>query len=195
MAQTECDRLRIFPSPFAMSLWLGTPYSHRRLIRHGEMCSTGSVTDERHKAFICRNGCKLHAFTREEAPWPFSFNREVLEQCALDHAMILKIADTQSFMDMSSRPPKRCLDLGTALGDWIIDTAQRFPKCTFVGFDLVDIQIPLRILDPSIAKRIEWVHGNFLTHRLPFSANEFDYIHLEGIGFAVPEDKVSSTNA
>lgn len=34
----------------------------------------------RHKTFIYKNGCKLHSFSIEEAPWPFSFNREVLEQ-------------------------------------------------------------------------------------------------------------------
>lgn len=58
----------------------------------------------------------------------------------------------------------------------MIDTAQRFPECTFVsvclriilclsefvkvGFDLVDIQVPLRVLDPSVARRIEWMQGN-----------------------------------
>jgi hypothetical protein len=29
-----------------------------------------------------------------------------------------------------------------------------------VGFDLVNVQIPLKLLDPSIAERITWVHGN-----------------------------------
>ena len=29
-----------------------------------------------------------------------------------------------------------------------------------VGFDLVDVQIPLRILDEDVASRIEWVYGN-----------------------------------
>ena len=78
-----------------------------------------------------------------------------------------------------------------------------------VGYDLVDVQIPLRVLPPSISRRIKWVYGNLyvmtfyiprsrssrvpynsLTQRLPFRSNEFDFIHLEGIALAVPEDKV-----
>ena len=33
----------------------------------------------RHQEFVYARGAKLHSFTREEAPWPFAFNREVLE--------------------------------------------------------------------------------------------------------------------
>lgn len=29
-----------------------------------------------------------------------------------------------------------------------------------VGFDLVDLQIPLKFVPQSVASRIEWVHGN-----------------------------------
>ena len=33
----------------------------------------------RHEEFVYSRGAKLHSFAREEAPWPFAFNREVLE--------------------------------------------------------------------------------------------------------------------
>lgn len=29
-----------------------------------------------------------------------------------------------------------------------------------IGYDLVDVQLPLQLLEPSIANRIEWWHGN-----------------------------------
>lgn len=29
-----------------------------------------------------------------------------------------------------------------------------------VGFDMAPIQIPLKCVDPSIAGRVQWVHGN-----------------------------------
>ena len=29
-----------------------------------------------------------------------------------------------------------------------------------VGFDIADVQVDLEYVDPSIASRIEWVHGN-----------------------------------
>lgn len=35
-----------------------------------------------------------------------------------------------------------------------------FTGATKVGFDLVDVQIPLSMLDPDVATRIMWVHGN-----------------------------------
>lgn len=40
------------------------------------------------------------------------------------------------------------------------------------------------------ARRIKWVHHNFLSKRLPFKDAEFDYIHVRGIAAGVPEDKV-----
>lgn len=35
-----------------------------------------------------------------------------------------------------------------------------FTGATKVGFDLVDVQIPLSLLEPAVASRIMWVHGN-----------------------------------
>lgn len=64
------------------------------------------------------------------------------------------------------------------LGTWTIDAAKQWPDATFVslpshppavimshdamqvGFDLVDVQIKLDYLEPSMAERIQWVHGN-----------------------------------
>jgi hypothetical protein len=33
-------------------------------------------------------------------------------------------------------------------------------KLDKVGFDLVNVQLPLKMVDPSIADRIQWMHGN-----------------------------------
>jgi hypothetical protein len=35
-----------------------------------------------------------------------------------------------------------------------------FTCATKVGFDLVDVQVPLPILEPEVARRVMWVHGN-----------------------------------
>ncbi|PSS29663.1 hypothetical protein PHLCEN_2v2811 [Hermanssonia centrifuga] len=76
-----------------------------------------------------------------------------------------------------------------SLGDWCVDAAKTWTESTFVGYDLVDVQVDLQYVEPSVAKRIEWMHGNFLTERLPFDDNEFDFVHIFGIGLSVPEDK------
>jgi SAM-dependent methyltransferase len=41
--------------------------------------------------------------------------------------------------------------------------------------------------------RIKWIHHNFLTRRLPFKDEEFDFIRVKGIAQGVPEDKVSAS--
>ncbi|KAL4242566.1 hypothetical protein ABKN59_011767 [Abortiporus biennis] len=134
-------------------------------------------------------GSKLHAYSQKDAPYPYAYDRDVLDLWAMDHALVIKVKNIQTFVDFKGKNPKRCLDLGTALGDWVIECAKHWKDCTFVGFDLIDFQVPLEYIDPSIASRIEWVHGNFLTGPLPFANEEFDHIHVQGIAFAVPEDE------
>ncbi|KAJ3552053.1 hypothetical protein NM688_g4360 [Phlebia brevispora] len=129
----------------------------------------------------------LH-YDKREVPYPLSLEKESLELYSLDRALMYRVKGACSFVDFNNGYPRRCLDLGTGLGDWIIDAAQAWPDCTFVGFDVADIQIDLRYVDPSIAHRVQWIHGNFLEH-LPFEDNEFDFVHLFGTAFCVPEDK------
>lgn len=35
-----------------------------------------------------------------------------------------------------------------------------WPDAEFVGFDLVNIQIPLNCVEKTVAQRIVWQHGN-----------------------------------
>ncbi|KAJ7293733.1 hypothetical protein C8J57DRAFT_36288 [Mycena rebaudengoi] len=102
-----------------------------------------------------------------------------------------------SFVDFSDETwsgnaPEHSLDLGCGVGSWILSAAKQWPNCEFVGFDLVDVQIPLKNLPPeyeSIVDRISWVHGNFLTNKLPFEDDEFDHVHIHAIAQGVPENK------
>ncbi|KAF7336846.1 UBIQUITIN-CONJUGAT-2 domain-containing protein [Mycena venus] len=108
-----------------------------------------------------------HTYEREKAPHPLAYSKHVLEPESIDidggvHAML-----------------EHSLDLGCGTDAWAINAAKEWPSCNFVhvifslhnhapqlkqvGFDLVDIQIPLKTLPPeytSIAERITWVHGN-----------------------------------
>ena len=43
---------------------------------------------------------------------------------------------------------------------WTIDAARKWPNATLVGFDLVNVQFPLNYLEPHVARRITWEHGN-----------------------------------
>lgn len=62
-------------------------------------------------------------------------------------------------------------------GSWVIEAAKEWPSTHFVcifaldscsstnvesqvGFDLVNVQLPLNLLDPSLEERIKWIYGN-----------------------------------
>ncbi|KAJ7597490.1 hypothetical protein C8J56DRAFT_920209 [Mycena floridula] len=139
-------------------------------------------------SFIMKHGHKHHSFDHEKAPYPLAYDRQFLEMESLDNRFISHLRDSVSFVNFE-QPPENVLDLGCGTGTWVVDAAKEFPQCDFVGFDLVNIQIPLSALDSPISSRIKWVHGNFLTTKLPFEDDEFDHIHIQSIAVAVPENK------
>ncbi|KAF9520323.1 hypothetical protein BS47DRAFT_1387361 [Hydnum rufescens UP504] len=72
--------------------------------------------------------------------------------------------------------------------DWVLSLAQRWPKTRFVGFDLCPIQPDPFLLDPALASRITWKHGNFL-ESWPFEDKSFDYIFIRNVSNGIPEAK------
>ncbi|KAJ7619183.1 hypothetical protein DFH06DRAFT_1235568 [Mycena polygramma] len=152
--------------------------------------------------FEYKHGQRQHTYDREKAPYPLAYSKHILELECLNLRLVHHINNgSVSFVDFNDEnwrwnggvaTPERSLDLGCGTGSWVIDAAKEWPTCEFVGFDLVDIQIPLKTLPPeyeSIAERITWVHGNFLTNKLPFEDDEFDHVHIHAIALGVPENK------
>ncbi|EJD52231.1 hypothetical protein AURDEDRAFT_134839 [Auricularia subglabra TFB-10046 SS5] len=136
--------------------------------------------------FVTRNGRKLHAFPAAKAPYPLCFDREFLDLDVMDHLELVKLkGGTGSMVDFTNGTPRKALDLGCGVSPWIMEAARLWP----VGFDLVPVQINLSLAHSSIASRVEWVHGNFLTHKLPFADGEFDHVHIRYVSKGVPEDK------
>ncbi|KAF8640972.1 hypothetical protein AX17_000618 [Amanita inopinata Kibby_2008] len=138
--------------------------------------------------FIYKNGQRHHSYEGEKAPYPLSYDKNVLELESLDNEFTHFLKGSASFVSFK-QPPSRVLDLGCGTGTWVIEAAKQWPNCTFVGFDLVNVQIPTKLLDPSLSNRIEWRHGNFLTTRLPFDDDEFDHVHLQFVAKGIPENK------
>ncbi|KAF7303242.1 UBIQUITIN-CONJUGAT-2 domain-containing protein [Mycena kentingensis (nom. inval.)] len=153
--------------------------------------------------FDTRHGQSYHTFERKKVPYPLAYTKNVFELEALDMRLVHHLNDgSVSFVDFTDEnwvveegepsTPQRSLDIGCGTGAWVIDAAKEWPDCEFVGFDLMDIQIPLRSLSPeyaAIAERVTWVHSNFLTNKLPFDDDEFDHVHIQGIAQGVPENK------
>ncbi|PFH49806.1 hypothetical protein AMATHDRAFT_62438 [Amanita thiersii Skay4041] len=138
--------------------------------------------------FVYKHGKRHHSYDNEKAPYPLSYDRNVLEIEALDNKFNYFLKNSASFVNFR-QPPGRVLDLGCGTGNWIFEAAKGWPDCTFVGFDLVNVQVPTILLDSSVRCRIEWRHGNFLTTRLPFDDDEFDHVHIQYIARGVPENK------
>ncbi|KAG8219521.1 hypothetical protein J3R82DRAFT_471 [Butyriboletus roseoflavus] len=156
--------------------------------------SSGRRVLPRNKDFLNKHGHRHHSFDPEKAPYPLSYDRQVLELESMDLSFILRMTKSVSFASFLDGSPRRSLDLGCGGGTWVLEAAKEWPDCHFVGFDLVDVQIPLSLLEPGIASRITWVHGNFLTTKLPFDDDEFDHVHMQGLGRGIPENKVSEVN-
>ncbi|KAF8216065.1 hypothetical protein K438DRAFT_1705016 [Mycena galopus ATCC 62051] len=149
--------------------------------------------------FEFKHGLRFHGHDREKAPYPLAYSKHVLELESIDMRLVSHMnGGSVSFVDFSDEnwkgdggvaTPEHSLDLGCGTGAWVIDAAKEWPTCDFVGFDLVDIQISLKTLPTAIAERISWVHGNFLTNKLPFEDDEFDHVHIHAIAQGVPENK------
>ncbi|KAI9460513.1 hypothetical protein BJY52DRAFT_1262153 [Lactarius psammicola] len=157
--------------------------------------STLPLTEPRRKEnqFVEKHGRKHHDYPPGKAPYPISYDKDVLDSDAMDHHLWRTLFDSRpTLMVTPNYPPKRVLDLGCGVGMWTIDAARKWPGTTFVGFDLVNVQFPLNCLEPHVARRISWEHGNFLSNRLPFEDDTFDHVHIVHVSKGVPEHKWSS---
>ncbi|OJA19573.1 S-adenosylmethionine-dependent methyltransferase [Rhizopogon vesiculosus] len=151
--------------------------------------STSSRRVPRNKDFHNKYGHRHHSFDPEKAPYPLSYDRQVLELESMDHSFVMHVKKSVSVVEFPDGLPKRSLDLGCGGGTWVLDAAKEWPDCEFVGFDLVNVQVPTSFLEPEVANRVAWVHGNFLTTKLPFDDDEFDHVHMHGLGRGIPENK------
>ncbi|KAI0031418.1 hypothetical protein K488DRAFT_52142 [Vararia minispora EC-137] len=144
----------------------------------------------RENQWVEKHGRKHHGYAAAKAPYPLSYDKDILDRDAIDLCLRLSVMTTPTAVHVDQPPPERALDLGCGTGAWIINTARKYWKETeFVGFDLVNIQIPTAYLESQLASRISWQHGNFLSQRLPFDDNSFDFVRIMSIARGVPENK------
>ncbi|KAH9044558.1 hypothetical protein EDB85DRAFT_1910073 [Lactarius pseudohatsudake] len=150
------------------------------------------LTEPRRKEnqFVDKRGRKHHDHPPGKAPYPISYDKDVLDSDAMDHHLWRTLFDGRpTLMVTPNYPPQRVLDLGCGVGMWTIAAARKWPDTTFVGFDLVNVQFPLNSLEPHVARRISWEHGNFLSNKLPFEDDTFDHVHIVHVSKGVPEHK------
>ncbi|KAG8745989.1 hypothetical protein FRC10_006553 [Ceratobasidium sp. 414] len=129
-----------------------------------------------------------HGRRNSVVAYPVDYSPETLASHALGH-LLNSGPDPPRAGD---KPPQRCLDLGCGGGEWIRDASRRWPRCEFVGMDLVLLHRG-QLGDAKSRKgrpqegtmRVSWVKGDFLAG-LPFPPASFDYVHLRDIARGVP---------
>ncbi|KAI0823568.1 hypothetical protein BC628DRAFT_1383861 [Trametes gibbosa] len=141
------------------------------------------------RQFTSKHGSKFHAYDPAQAPWPLSYDDSSIQLEMMDTSVVSGYKGVVSLVDHKGKEPARCLDIGTGLGLWVVQAVKYWRKSTFVGLDLVDVQIPLSVLDPDDAARVEWVYGNILTDPLPFNDDEFDHVRFTQVALGIPENK------
>ncbi|PPQ98343.1 hypothetical protein CVT26_013599 [Gymnopilus dilepis] len=114
-----------------------------------------------------------------ETPYPVKYSRQMADFDIWDHMFLTNYLGSLTIHRFPT-PPSVVLDLGCGSGYW---------DSKFYGLDIVDIQPRLEQLEhhKSLARRIEWVHGDFLDG-LPFESDYFDFVRIAGLGLAIPED-------
>ncbi|VDB86572.1 unnamed protein product [Peniophora sp. CBMAI 1063] len=143
----------------------------------------------RENQFTLKHGRKHHDYPAAKAPYALSYDKDILDRDAINHSIRSVIQTNPSAAFDTGERPEQVLDLGCGAGWWVVHAASQWPETEFVGFDLVNVQVPTRYLEPSLGRRISWQHGNFLSQRLPFEAGTFDFVRCVNIGRAVPETK------
>ncbi|KIO02665.1 hypothetical protein M404DRAFT_638821 [Pisolithus tinctorius Marx 270] len=129
-----------------------------------------------------------HHFRQEAVPYPRNYERSVLDLDAWDNLWLRQACKSVTFHKFKDGEyPQRVLDVGCGSGTWVLECAAAWKESTFVGLDIVPIQPDLSRLPGSLSERISWVYANFL-ERLPFSSEEFDFVHIKRIARGVPED-------
>ncbi|KAG7088341.1 hypothetical protein E1B28_012345 [Marasmius oreades] len=131
---------------------------------------------------------KHHPYRKEEAPYPRSYEREVLDLDVWENLFCKQICGSLTWHEFE-QPPTKVLDIGCGTGSWILDCAIVWRHCHFVGLDIVPLHPDLKQVGSNdLAQRITWIQDNFLDG-LPFPNEEFDFVHIKRIARGVPEDK------
>ncbi|KAI8050893.1 hypothetical protein BDF22DRAFT_745086 [Syncephalis plumigaleata] len=101
----------------------------------------------------------------------FSTPEELSEADRFDHQHYFLQQVTGLTMHVPIERPRRCLDLATGTGIWVLETSGLFPKCEFLGVDVNSRSLPGDLMPSNC--RFEQVD---ITKHLPFANDSFDYI-------------------
>ncbi|TFK52605.1 hypothetical protein OE88DRAFT_1734576 [Heliocybe sulcata] len=141
--------------------------------------------------FVTRGGKKHHPYSAKVAPYPRSYERQVVDFDVWEGQFMQQVCGSVTW-HIFEHPPTKVLDIGCGTGTWVLECAKIWKKCHFVGLDIVPLHPDLQqVGSADLASRITWTQTNFL-EGLPFPNEEFDFVHVKRIARGVPEDKWDS---
>ncbi|KIM45675.1 hypothetical protein M413DRAFT_66074 [Hebeloma cylindrosporum] len=97
-----------------------------------------------------------------------------------------------SVHNYGNTPPTSVLDLGCGQGHWVVDAAIAWKGygTKITGYDMVDVSKDLLpwVIEQGVNQNVQFIRGNFLHQRLPFSNDSFDLVRMSCLALCITSD-------
>ncbi|KAI9454827.1 hypothetical protein F5148DRAFT_413855 [Russula earlei] len=137
-------------------------------------------------------GIKAHVYPRNETPYSMLYDTVTPELELSAYELMKRLMEDDFPSVHTSSPVRSALDLGCGDGHWVSHAAQAWAsqetKITGIYLPLSTDEeqtiVPLQDTD-----NVKLMCHCFITDRLPFPDNSFDYIHLNNTMVAIPGER------
>ncbi|KAI9707946.1 MAG: hypothetical protein M1820_004365 [Bogoriella megaspora] len=123
------------------------------------------------------NGRRYHAYRDGEYYQPN--DEEMNHHEGIAHHLYLVTLDNELHLAPLENP-KRILDIGTGIGTWAMDMAEKFPEAEILGTDLSPIQADIK--PPNVHFEIDDCLSEWT-----YPPNHFDMIHMRTMMGSIPD--------
>ncbi|KAH6691661.1 S-adenosyl-L-methionine-dependent methyltransferase [Plectosphaerella plurivora] len=125
-----------------------------------------------------QEGRRYQSFRLGSYPLPNDSIEQEREE--MKHLMVKRLFDGHDFLAPMGKNPQKIIDVGTGLGLWAIDVADKFPGAQVVGVDITPIQSP--VIPHNVIWRIDDIES---TEWAP-SYSAADFIHMRSVISILP---------
>jgi len=131
--------------------------------------TSGTLASSTHD-FVYEYGRRYHGYRDGKHIFPNDDVNAQNEEIA--HALFLRRLDDKLFMSPIQQP-RQILDIGTGIGLWALDMADRYPNAHVRATDLTPLDI--RGLPPNLEFLVEDVDSDWIPEK------KYDFVHLRSL--------------